>query len=301
MRAFSTKAVPVSPGITHCSTVSCRCAPARSRGLSSEGVVPPSTGASPACISRSPRAREYAVAAKASLVTAALATVAVATPRWLARRPLLPASSTAPPARWAAIPARLTGVQRAQPALATRRRWSGWSTTAAAPLSPTAPISEPPKPGRQAEVMQRAGQGDVLSHASHLLCVVVGLVGACWRGRRAGSVRRRARSSPKDPPRELLRPWGCCPAGAYGTRCSCLMLAPGADRGHGMDGRHPGHHLSGPCPRFADQRPPGSLTPAWQVWEVILNRWSWPSQMPCITEPVSTLVDAAKPLLSGRS
>jgi hypothetical protein len=73
-----------------------------------------------------------------------LATVAPATPRWLARRPLLPASSTAPPARWAAIPARFTGVQRAHPVLATRSRCSGASTTAAAPLRPTAPMSEPP-------------------------------------------------------------------------------------------------------------------------------------------------------------
>jgi len=56
----------------------------------------------------------------------------------------LPVSRTAPPARWAAIPARLTGVQRAQPSLATRSRWAGWSTTAAAPLSPTTPMREPP-------------------------------------------------------------------------------------------------------------------------------------------------------------
>src|SRR5512133_2753710 len=144
MRAFSTSAVPVSPGITHCRTVSCRWALASSGGVSPAGVVPPSTGASPACMSRSPRAREYAVAAKARPVTAALATVAPATPRWVARRLLLPATSTAPPATCAAIPARFTGVQRAQPALATRSRWPGWSTTAAAPLSPTAPISEPP-------------------------------------------------------------------------------------------------------------------------------------------------------------
>jgi hypothetical protein len=33
MRAFSTSAVPVSPGITHCNTVSCRCAPASSGGV----------------------------------------------------------------------------------------------------------------------------------------------------------------------------------------------------------------------------------------------------------------------------
>ena len=106
-------------------------------------------------------------------------------------------------------------------------------------------------------------------------------------------------ASPKDPPRELPRPWGCCPAGAYGTRRSCLVLAPGADRGHGMDGRHPGPS-SWPCRRRADQRPPGSLTPAWQAWEVILNRRSWPSQLPDAAGPVSTLVDAAQPLLSGR-
>ena len=49
--------------------------------------------------------------------------------------------------------------------------------------------------------------------------------------------------SSKDPPGELLRPWGCCPAGAYVTRRSCLVVARGAGRGHGMDGRHPGHHV----------------------------------------------------------
>jgi hypothetical protein len=47
-------------------------------------------------------------------------------------------------------------------------------------------------------------------------------------------------------PRELLLPWGCCHAGAYVMRRSCLVLALGADRGHGMDGRHPGHPLAGP-------------------------------------------------------
>jgi hypothetical protein len=67
------------------------------------------------------------------------------------------------------------------------------------------------------------------------------------------------------------------------------------------DGRSaPGGHLAGPCRRCADQRPPGSLTPAWQAWEVILNRRSWPSQMPDAAGPVSTLVDAAQPLLPGR-
>jgi hypothetical protein len=43
-------------------------------------------------------------------------------------------------------------------------------------------------------------------------------------------------------PRELLLPWGCCHAGACVMRRSCLVLAPGADRGHGLDGRHPGTH-----------------------------------------------------------
>src|SRR5215211_4411689 len=51
---------------------------------------------------------------------------------------------------------------------------------------------------------------------------------------------------------------------------------------------------------IADQRPPGSLTPAWQAWELILNRRSWPSQMPDAAGPVSTLVNAAQPLLPGR-
>src|SRR5664280_1086117 len=40
--------------------------------------------------------------------------------------------------------ARFTGVHRPQPALATRARWEGSSTAAAAPLTPIAPISEPP-------------------------------------------------------------------------------------------------------------------------------------------------------------
>src|SRR4029450_10969321 len=65
-------------------------------------------------------------------------------PCWPATRPLLAPSSTAPPATCAAMPARLTGVQRFQPASATRSRCLGSSTWAAAPLRPTAPISEPP-------------------------------------------------------------------------------------------------------------------------------------------------------------
>src|SRR5512132_454011 len=42
-------------------------------------------------------------------VRAVLTTVALATPGWLATRPLLAPNSTAPPARCAAMPARLTG------------------------------------------------------------------------------------------------------------------------------------------------------------------------------------------------
>src|SRR4030095_4329740 len=104
----------------------------------------PATGTSPASLSLAPRTRDQAVAARAAPVRAVLTMVAWGTPRWLATRPLLAPSSTAPPARWAAMPARLTGVQRFQPAVATRSRCLGSSPWPAAPLSPTAPISEPP-------------------------------------------------------------------------------------------------------------------------------------------------------------
>src|SRR5829696_8584635 len=121
---------------------------------------------------------------------AALATVAVATPRWVARRPLLPASRTAPPATCAAIPARLTGVQRAQPALATRRRWAGWSTTAAAPLRPTAPISEPPNQvARPRSCRERARVLSwVMPTTSHVLLLLGGApAGAVDARHRLGS------------------------------------------------------------------------------------------------------------------
>src|SRR5215216_374450 len=144
MRALRTSTAPVRAGITHWSTLSWRWALATSSGVWSPGSVPPSTGAWPAWSSLAPRARDQAVAARAAPVRAVLATVAWATPCWLATRPLLAPSRTVPPTTWAAMPARLTGVQRFQPALATRSRCLGSSTSAAAPLSPTAPISEPP-------------------------------------------------------------------------------------------------------------------------------------------------------------
>src|SRR4029450_5697926 len=78
------------------------------------------------------------------MVRAVLTVLVAATPCWPARRPLLAPVRIAPPAKWAAMPARFSGVQRAQPLLATRSRWVGSSTTAAAPLTPVAPISEPP-------------------------------------------------------------------------------------------------------------------------------------------------------------
>src|SRR4029453_2417445 len=78
------------------------------------------------------------------MVRAVLTVLVAATPCWVARRPLLAPVRIAPPAKWAAIPARFSGVQRAQPLLATRSRSVGSSTTAAAPLTPVAPISEPP-------------------------------------------------------------------------------------------------------------------------------------------------------------
>src|SRR5215207_6836881 len=80
----------------------------------------------------------------AATVRAVLTVLVAATPCWPASRPLLAPVRTAPPARWAAIPARFKGVQRAQPLLATRSRWVGSWTTEAAPLTPVAPISEPP-------------------------------------------------------------------------------------------------------------------------------------------------------------
>src|SRR4029453_2318167 len=144
MRALRTSTAPVRAGITHCSTLSCRWALATSSGVSMLGSVPPSTGTSPAWFSLAPRARDQAVAARAAPVRAVLTTVAWPTPCWLATRPLLAASRIKPPATCAAMPARLTGVQRFQPEFATRSRCLGSSTSAAAPLSPTAPISEPP-------------------------------------------------------------------------------------------------------------------------------------------------------------
>src|SRR5215207_9237321 len=80
----------------------------------------------------------------AATVRAVLIVAVAPTPCWPASRPLLAPVSTTPPARWAAMPARFSGVQRAQPELATRSRWLGSWTTAAAPLTPVAPISEPP-------------------------------------------------------------------------------------------------------------------------------------------------------------
>src|SRR5215210_6269786 len=59
-------------------------------------------------------------------------------------RPLLPAVRMSEPAMWAPMATRFTGVQRFQPALATRARCSLRSTSAAAPFTPMAPISEPP-------------------------------------------------------------------------------------------------------------------------------------------------------------
>jgi len=57
-----------------------------------------------------------------------------------------------------------------------------------------------------------------------------------------------------------------------------------------------------PAGRVHDCRPKTTGKPdaRMQAWEVILNRRSWPSQMPGTAGPVSTLVDAAQPLLPGR-
>src|SRR5215203_4084992 len=182
MRALRTSTAPVRAGITHWSTLSWRWALATSSGVSPLGSVPPSTGTSPAASSLAPRARDQAVAARAAPVRAVLTTVAWVTPCWLATRPLLAPSSTAPPATWAAIPARLTGVQRFQPELATRSRCLGSSTSAAAPLSPTAPISEPPN--------QVASPRSCRDRETVLSAVMSLLLGACWERSRAARGQR---------------------------------------------------------------------------------------------------------------
>jgi hypothetical protein len=90
------------------------------------------------------------------------------------------------------------------------------------------------------------------------------------------------------PPGELLRPLGLLPAGAYGTRRSCLVFAPGADRGHGMDGRHPGPSIWA-VSTICRPKTTGKPSPAWHSGRVFRNGGSWPSQMPGTARPVSIL------------
>ncbi|WP_198141619.1 hypothetical protein [Micromonospora sp. ATCC 39149] len=66
------------------------------------------------------------------------------TPDWASIRGLSVASSPTAPARCAPIAAALTGVHRAHPAEATGSRWVESLICVAAPLTPSAPISEPP-------------------------------------------------------------------------------------------------------------------------------------------------------------
>jgi hypothetical protein len=143
MSAFSTSAVPVSPGITHRSTVSCRCAPARSGGSH------PRSGAAlhRRVASLHEPFPERPRIGRGRQGQAGQRRLGHGGAGHSALRGQAALVAGQPPARWAAIPARFTGVQRAQPALATRSRWSGASTTAAAPLRPTTPISEPPNQG----------------------------------------------------------------------------------------------------------------------------------------------------------
>src|SRR5512133_99945 len=216
MRALRTRIAPVRAGITHWSTLSWRWALATSSGVWPPGSVPPSTGTSPAWFSLAPRARDQAVAARAAPVRAALATVAWATPCWPATRPLLAASRTVPPTTWAAMPARLTGVQRSQPEFATRSRCLGSSTSAAAPFSPTAPISEPPNQVARPRSCKdretvlsaaiplllrtwRSGAGSAGWPAAPAPVGVVRPIAGPYGGPRPG--RRRPRSAPCGPPR----------------------------------------------------------------------------------------------------
>ncbi len=63
--------------------------------------------------------------------------------------------------------AAFTGVQRSQPTLATAPVPLGESARAAAGLSAVALASVPPNHGREADVVERAGQGvRVLGHGS---------------------------------------------------------------------------------------------------------------------------------------
>src|SRR5215211_239031 len=105
MRALRIRTAPVRAGITHWSTLSWRWALATSSGVSPLGSVPPSTG------------------------------TLRPSPAW---------SSLAPRARDQAVAARAAPVRAVLATLATRSRCLGSSTSAAAPFSPTAPISEPP-------------------------------------------------------------------------------------------------------------------------------------------------------------
>ena len=63
---------------------------------------------------------------------------------WPARRASLPKISPAPPTPCATHAANCTGAPRFQPAVATGIRFFGSLTVAAARLSPTAPMTEPP-------------------------------------------------------------------------------------------------------------------------------------------------------------
>jgi hypothetical protein len=70
--------------------------------------------------------------------------------------------------------------------------------------------------------------------------------------------------SPKDPPRGTPRPWGCClpERTLRGVRVWWLPWVPTEAMGWTVGTRG---HLAGSCRRFADPRPPGSLTPAWHT------------------------------------
>src|SRR6266542_3560760 len=68
------------------------------------------------------------------------------------------------------MPARFSGVQRAQPVLATRRRSVGSWTAAAVPFTPAAPISEPPN--QAAKPTSCSVRARVLSFNAILIVIV---------------------------------------------------------------------------------------------------------------------------------
>ncbi|GAB3845010.1 hypothetical protein GCM10029963_22700 [Micromonospora andamanensis] len=141
---MTTIRAPVSAGMAHCNIFNWRWQDATFAGVCWFGSVTPSTEGRPALASRMPSSRLYPVTARAPTVSAVFTVLARPTPACAAIRGLSVTSSPTAPARWAPIAAAFTGVHRFQPVDATGSRWVESPIRAAAPLTPKAPIREPP-------------------------------------------------------------------------------------------------------------------------------------------------------------